>query len=71
LPPSGKLESPSGLSNLDVNHDEISRDALENREYTTTLGLRDRVTVKATLGVEDFLGRMEFILAINIRKESE
>jgi hypothetical protein len=66
LPTAGKLESPDVVSNFGVYIHEIICDSLEDTGYTTTLGLRGGVTVKATLGVEDFLGRTEFILTINI-----
>jgi hypothetical protein len=65
-PLTGELES--SFPAFETYMDEIERQSLENKEYTATLGLSNRVTVEATLGLEDFMGRKEFILTINIRR---
>jgi hypothetical protein len=70
-PPAGEFESPSILPNFDAYMDEINRESLDTKEYTTTLGLPGRVTVQAALGLEVFLGRKEFILTITIHRGAD
>ena len=65
-----ELESPSIFSDFRDYMDEINSSHL-NKEYVTTLVIPDGVTVQAKVSLEDFLGRKEFILTINISKESD
>jgi hypothetical protein len=50
---------------------EIQAKSLDNKEYITTLVIADRINVQAKLDLEEFLGRKEFILTINIRAGSD
>jgi hypothetical protein len=67
--PSTPAELPSHCSFLDprVYRDEIKAESLVNKECIRVIVLSDRVYVEAKLGLEDFLGREEFILSISIR----
>jgi hypothetical protein len=70
-PPTGEFEYPFIPPNFDAYRDEINRESLDTKEYTTTLGLPGRVTVQAVLGLEVFLGRKEFVLTINIHRGAD
>jgi hypothetical protein len=70
-PPTGEIEYPFIPPNFDAYRDEINRESLDTKEYTTTLGLPGRVTVQAVLGLEVFLGRKEFVLTINIHRGAD
>jgi hypothetical protein len=65
------FESLFVLPEFDAYMDEINRESLDTKEYTTTLGLPGRVTVQAALGLEVFLGRKEFILTITIHRGAD